>query len=165
MALEPITRQEQIIAGKDLEPITRMEKFLKEYSGGDGGIPVKKAVFTDRPSLWEWLSDDYSKVIYCNVINSQYPWYTKYMVHAYGYSSSTGQFDGFGLVQINSFGGHTLVPSTIQITNTDVILTVDEHIDINADNTVTGMRREPTTIPDEYWSTMGIKVTIYYFDE
>jgi hypothetical protein len=34
MALEPITRQEQIIAGKDLEPITRMEKFLKEYGGG-----------------------------------------------------------------------------------------------------------------------------------
>ena len=29
MALEPITRQEQIIAGKDLEPITRQEKFLK----------------------------------------------------------------------------------------------------------------------------------------
>lgn len=37
MALEPITRQEQIIAGKDLEPITRMEKFLKQYRGGSGG--------------------------------------------------------------------------------------------------------------------------------
>lgn len=37
MALEPITRQEQIIAGKDLEPITRMERFLKEYGGGTGG--------------------------------------------------------------------------------------------------------------------------------
>lgn len=40
MELEPITRQEQIIAGKDLEPITRMEKFLKKYggSGGSGGV-------------------------------------------------------------------------------------------------------------------------------
>ena len=39
MALEPITRQEKIIAGQDLEPITRMEMFLKEYggSGGSGG--------------------------------------------------------------------------------------------------------------------------------
>ena len=37
MALEPITRQEQIIAGKDLEPITRMEMFLKYYGGGSGG--------------------------------------------------------------------------------------------------------------------------------
>ena len=38
MALEPITRREQIIAGKDLEPITRMEKFLKQYGGGGGGF-------------------------------------------------------------------------------------------------------------------------------
>lgn len=37
MALEPITRQEQIIAGKGIEPITRMERFLKEYGGGSGG--------------------------------------------------------------------------------------------------------------------------------
>lgn len=37
MALEPITRQEQIIAGKDLEPVTRMEMFLKQYGGGGGG--------------------------------------------------------------------------------------------------------------------------------
>jgi hypothetical protein len=48
MALEPITRQEQIIAGKDLEPITRMERFLKEYGGGVGGAvgdeQIKNAV-------------------------------------------------------------------------------------------------------------------------
>lgn len=31
MALEPITRQEKIIAGQDLAPITRMEKFLKDF--------------------------------------------------------------------------------------------------------------------------------------
>ena len=31
MALEPITRQEKIIAGEDLTPITRMEKFLKDF--------------------------------------------------------------------------------------------------------------------------------------
>ena len=37
MELEPITRQEQIIAGKNLEPITRMERFLKEYVGGSSG--------------------------------------------------------------------------------------------------------------------------------
>lgn len=37
MALEPITRQEKIIAGQDLTPITRMEKFLKQYGGGSGG--------------------------------------------------------------------------------------------------------------------------------
>ena len=44
MALEPITRQEQIIAGKDLEPITRMEKFLKYFGGGGGGVSSEEVV-------------------------------------------------------------------------------------------------------------------------
>ena len=37
MELEAITRQEQIIAGKDLQPVTRMEFFLKAYGGGSSG--------------------------------------------------------------------------------------------------------------------------------
>ena len=37
MALEPITRQEKIIAGENLTPITRMEMFLKNFGGGGGG--------------------------------------------------------------------------------------------------------------------------------
>ena len=37
MALEPITRQEKIIAGQNLTPITRMERFLKEFGGGSDG--------------------------------------------------------------------------------------------------------------------------------
>ena len=39
MALEPITRQEQIIAGKDLEPITREEMFLAKAAGMDVDTP------------------------------------------------------------------------------------------------------------------------------
>ena len=37
MALEPITRQEKIIAGENLTPITRMEMFLKNFGGSGGG--------------------------------------------------------------------------------------------------------------------------------
>ena len=46
MALEPITRREKIIAGQDLTPITRMEKFLKQYGGGGGSVPTTGAVTT-----------------------------------------------------------------------------------------------------------------------
>ena len=47
MALEPITRQEKIISGQDLTPITRMEKFLKQYGGGGGGsVPAAGGVTT-----------------------------------------------------------------------------------------------------------------------
>ena len=45
MALEPITRQEKIIAGQDLTPITRMEMFLKNFGGGGGGGASSADVF------------------------------------------------------------------------------------------------------------------------
>lgn len=51
MALEPITRQEKIIAGQDLTPITRMEKFLKNFggSGGGGAQPDLSQTDTTKP--------------------------------------------------------------------------------------------------------------------
>lgn len=52
MTLEPITRKEQIIAGKSLEPITRMERFLKEYGGASSWNDLK-----DKPFYEETLSN------------------------------------------------------------------------------------------------------------
>lgn len=59
MALEPITRQEKIIAGQDLTPITRMEKFLKQFGGGCGsGLPTGGAAYqqivTDGEGNAKW---------------------------------------------------------------------------------------------------------------
>ena len=44
MALEPITRQEKIISGENLKPITRMEMFLKEFGGGGGSVSSEEVV-------------------------------------------------------------------------------------------------------------------------
>ena len=49
MALEPITRQEKIIAGQELEPITRMEMFLKNFGGGGGGSVPKPLTYDYMP--------------------------------------------------------------------------------------------------------------------
>ena len=49
MALEPITRQEKIIAGQDLTPITRLEKFLKQFGGGGGGSVPKPLTYDYMP--------------------------------------------------------------------------------------------------------------------
>ena len=58
MALEPITRQEKIIAGQDLTPITRMEMFLKQFGGGGGGGSVPK------PLTYDYMPEGYpSKAI------------------------------------------------------------------------------------------------------
>ena len=59
MALEPITRQEKIIAGQDLTPITRMEKFLKDFGCG-GSVP--------KPLTYDYMPDGYpSKSVPFNV--------------------------------------------------------------------------------------------------
>ena len=55
MELEPITRQEKIIAGQDLTPITRMEKFLKQYGGGGGGGSVPK------PLTYDYMPEGYPR--------------------------------------------------------------------------------------------------------
>ena len=53
MALEPITRQEKIIAGQDLTPITRMEMFLKNFGGGGGSVP--------KPLTYDYMPAGYPK--------------------------------------------------------------------------------------------------------
>ena len=57
MGLEAITRQEQIITGKDLQPVTRMEFFLKTYggggSGGGGSVP--------KPLTYDYMPEGYPK--------------------------------------------------------------------------------------------------------
>lgn len=58
MALEPITRQEQIIAGKDLEPITRMERFLKEYGGASSWNDLTDKPFGNLPTGGDTLTWD-----------------------------------------------------------------------------------------------------------
>lgn len=58
MALEPITRQEQIIAGKDLKPITRMEKFLKEYGCASITVTITKHVdYNVTPNVITYSTD------------------------------------------------------------------------------------------------------------
>lgn len=51
MELEPITRQEKIIAGQDLTPITRLEMFLKKFGGGGGGGGSADAVLYTPQTL------------------------------------------------------------------------------------------------------------------
>ena len=71
MALEPITRQEKIIAGQDLTPITRMEMFLKQYGGGGGGSTgggLFKVTFTgtanESGDSYTYVSDKTGKEVY-----------------------------------------------------------------------------------------------------
>lgn len=112
MALEPITRQEQIIAGKDLEPITRMEKFLKKYggSGGSGGGVSPEEVtaivkeqfpggvgYADKafePIVWDGNTEGLESI----TVNSTNGIATFCRVAEYAQVTSLSQIDRFGSV-------------------------------------------------------------------
>ena len=75
MELEAITRQEQIIAGKDLQPVTRMEFFLKAYGGGGSGSGVQS----------DWNQNDSTAADYVkNRTHYEESIYTDYVLNSAG---------------------------------------------------------------------------------
>ena len=73
MELEAITRQEQIIAGKDLQPVTRMEFFLKAYGGGGSGGGVQSDLSQNDSTASDYVKNrtHYEESIYTDyVLNS-----------------------------------------------------------------------------------------------
>lgn len=75
MELEAITRQEQIIAGKDLQPVTRMEFFLKAYGGGGSGGGAQP----------DWKQNDSTAADYVkNRTHYEESTYTDYVLNAGG---------------------------------------------------------------------------------
>ena len=86
MELEAITRQEQIIAGKDLQPVTRMEFFLKAYGGGGSGGGAKP----------DWNQNDSTAADYVkNRTHYEESSYTDYVLNADG-----TQITGFSMPEV-----------------------------------------------------------------
>ena len=86
MELEAITRQEQIIAGKDLQPVTRMEFFLKAYGGGGSGGGAQS----------DWNQNDSTAADYVkNRTHYEESIYTDYVLNAGG-----TQITGFSMPEV-----------------------------------------------------------------
>lgn len=70
MELEAITRQEQIIAGKDLQPVTRMEFFLKAYGGGGSGGGVQSDLSQNDSTAADYVKNrtHYEESIYADYV-------------------------------------------------------------------------------------------------
>ena len=103
MELEAITRQEQIIAGKDLQPVTRMEFFLKAYGGGGSGGCVQP----------DWKQNDSTASDYVkNRTHYEESSYTDYVLNAGG-----TQITGFSMPEV----GGTI---TVKINGVESVETV-----------------------------------------
>lgn len=103
MELEAITRQEQIIAGKDLQPVTRMEFFLQAYRGGGSGGGVQSDL-----SQNDSTAADYVK----NRTHYEESIHTDYVLNASG-----TQITGFSMPEV----GETV---TVKINGVESVETV-----------------------------------------
>ena len=103
MELEAITRQEQIIAGKDLQPVTRMEFFLKAYGGGGSGGGAQP----------DWNQNDSTAADYVkNRTHYEESMYTDYVLNSGG-----TQITGFSMPKV----GETV---TVKINGVESVETV-----------------------------------------
>ena len=103
MELEAITRQEQIIAGKDLQPVTRMEFFLKAYGGGGSGGGAQP----------DWNQNDSTAADYVkNRTHYEESIYTDYVLNSGG-----TQITGFSMPEV----GETV---TVKINGVESVETV-----------------------------------------
>ena len=186
MAIEPITREEMFLAkagGQDVQipdPITRKEMFLQKIvengggSGGTVGISIKKAVFTDRQSVYDFLLDNHERTIYIGAKMTGYPFRVKFIPQVMSYAD--GEYNrtihSFNLVEVNMFicddsatDLPTIVPSCIQIDENTTHYLFDPKLGIDTDDVTVVSPSSVQELPDAYWSMMNVELTAYYFSE
>ena len=146
------------------EHLNHMEDGIEAASSG---ISIKKVAFTDRPSLWNWLQANYTKISNVKLWSN-----VNQCVDDMIFIGHRNIANGESVPSRFSF--YTIYP---QQYSTDLELTISRvevydnecKIDVYTryqvvNDTVTS-EGQSQTVPDEYWSAMGIEVTIYYFDE
>lgn len=139
---------------------------VKAWINPDGGatnVFIMKTVFTDRPSLWEWLEKNYSKSImafivvgqdaikgniYRNVDNGArcYSIYTEHVALP----------DSYDVPNIIQYMVYNISDSdTTKVNNPCVSISEDD---------VKGDIGGQVIVPDSSWAPLGVRVTIYYFN-
>lgn len=137
--------------------------------GGNGsGGSVKSITFTDRPTAWEWLRNNYRKAIKAFFVapganlNSVF--------NLIGASVSTDESIGVFAVQLNGAsylpkadGSSELTGMEIAINNESIMVNIAIAI-LQTDQPVSNQNTSET-VPDEYWALVGAQLTCYYIDE
>lgn len=141
--------------------------WVTAEGGGSGCISVKKIVFTDRPTLWNWLQANYAKIsnvkLWSNV--SQCVDDMIFIGHrkiAEG-ENVPSRFSFYTIYPQNSATDLYITTSRVEVYEDRCVL--DIYTQHNVVKDTTEKEGQSQIVPDAYWSAMGIEVTIYYFDE
>jgi hypothetical protein len=149
----------------DVNGVRLDEKLESLGTGGGGGGGIKSITFTDRPTLFAWLVENYTK-LYKTVLEASL-------------LSSPIEFNSVGVVTLEGAitevklkyfsygayaGGIAMSFWGTTITNEKTIMRSGDQITISDNGEITVDREEPTELPDAYWSSVNAKVTCYYIE-
>ncbi len=128
--------------------------MLKKMAGGGnntgGGLSIKEITFTDRPTLYAWLQNNFDKIVKCNMSSAQDEKPINFCVWSYHNGDGSYSFDGLTL----NGGSLTFTKKKVAIGSNEVRIEyqfIDNDIETNV-------------IPDEYWAAVGAAITIYYIE-
>lgn len=154
------------------EHLNHMEQGIKTIANN---VQIKKQVFTDRQSVYEFLLENHSKTIYIFAKMTGYSKGVKFIPQVMTFRDSNGDasiIKSFNLVECNMFlcddadsDIPTFVPSCIQIDNSTTHYLFDPKLGIGTDDVTVVIPSSVQELPDAYWSTMNAELTAYYFSE
>lgn len=136
---------------------------------------LKTITFTDRPSLWAWLTENYSLVQRAVLSVSLAPVpvvYDSINIRYSGDELSNVLFTGFYPLSIEETSVRYM-QNYISITDTGAeALLAEKYVTLqDVSDSPSGLSYvlfgdgTPSEIPDAYWEQLGVNVTIYYYDE
>lgn len=154
------------------EHLNHMEDGIEAIANN---VQIKKAVFTDRQSVYEFLLENHEKTIYIGCKMTGYPWRVKFIPQIMGYRENADvdpTIFAFTLVELNMFihGAVAsdlplLVPSCIQINESTTRYLFDPQFGMDTDDITVEVPPSVQELPDAYWSAANVEMTAYYFSE
>lgn len=130
-----------------------MAYVFEEYSKGvsSGGFTIKKVEFTDRPSLYAWLQNNFDKMIKVSLNHIQLVQPVTFTDWVYNLGDASYSFYRIEL----SIGSLGFSKELTQISSSGTF----SWAKVSEDGDVVH-----TQLPDEYWGYMSAVVTIWYIE-
>lgn len=132
-----------------------------------GAAEIKTITFTDRPSLWEFLNnntDNVLQIIYPATLDSN-PVYFNCLYHGDGKIIVNRLFTRFGTgYDGNFYQGVYLDITSVELTSSECTLWSGVQVNFKDGSYSDSNVPSSTTIADGDWSTLGMQVTVYYYE-
>ncbi len=130
--------------------------------GSSGGMSVKSITFTDRPTAFEWLQNNFQKVIKSWISANMGDGIKTITFTSIEHAITTFRFTD--LFMITEGSDFRILSYYMVINDTEVKMSMTPHQALLHENGNQVSIYELSTIPDAYWATISAQLTCYYFE-